>query len=126
MRIGDLVSAPAVVEKLFASTPERAVRELVGRAAHPAAFAIVGTGRLPLERLTLAQGRGVALLKLTGEKVEKPVALHSADDTSWTDRLTQKPTDLSSGRWVYLVILLVLLAEQAMAVRLSYHTAGAE
>jgi Aerotolerance regulator N-terminal len=33
----------------------------------------------------------------------------------------QRPTDLSSGRWIYLVILLVLIFEQAMAVRLSYH-----
>ena len=29
---------------------------------------------------------------------------------------------MSSGRWIYLVILLVLILEQAMAVRLSYHT----
>jgi hypothetical protein len=29
---------------------------------------------------------------------------------------------MSSGRWIYLVIVLVLILEQAMAVRLSYHT----
>ena len=38
------------------------------------------------------------------------------------DALKQKPTDMSSGRWLYLVILLVLIAEQAWAVRISYHT----
>ncbi|MCS7270550.1 MAG: hypothetical protein NZ703_05650, partial [Gemmataceae bacterium] len=36
--------------------------------------------------------------------------------------LKQKPMDLSSGRWLYLFILLILVLEQAMAVRLSYHS----
>jgi hypothetical protein len=49
-------------------------------------------------------------------------AVHSPDDTGWLDELKQKQTDLSSNRWIYLIILLVLVAEQAMAVRLSYHT----
>ena len=52
----------------------------------------------------------------------KGAEVHSFDDTGWLDTLKQKQTDLSSGRWVYLVILLVLILEQAMAVRLSYHT----
>ena len=47
--------------------------------------------------------------------------MHSIDDTGWLDTLKQKQTDLSSGRWIYLVILLVLICEQAMAVRLSHH-----
>ena len=47
--------------------------------------------------------------------------VHSIDDTGWLDTLKQKQTDLSSGRWIYLVILLVLICEQAMAVRLSHH-----
>ena len=52
----------------------------------------------------------------------KGAEVHSADDSSWLDTLKQKSTDLSSGRWVYLLILLVLILEQAMAVRLSYHS----
>ena len=48
--------------------------------------------------------------------------LHNTEDLGWIDELKQKPTDLSSGRWLYLFILLVLLAEQAWAVRISYHT----
>src|SRR5206468_1092756 len=52
----------------------------------------------------------------------KGAEVHSPDDSGWLDTLKQKQTDLSSGRWIYLVILLVLIAEQAMAVRLSYHT----
>ena len=50
------------------------------------------------------------------------VPVHSPDDTTWVNVLKQKRDDLSTRRWIYLVILLVLLAEQAMAVRLSYHT----
>jgi hypothetical protein len=52
----------------------------------------------------------------------KEVGVHSPDDPGWLDELKQKQTDLSSNRWIYLIILLVLVAEQAMAVRLSYHT----
>jgi hypothetical protein len=48
--------------------------------------------------------------------------LHNTEDLGWIDELKQKPTDLSSGRWLYLFILLVLLAEQAWAVRVSYHS----
>ncbi len=44
------------------------------------------------------------------------------DDPGVFEKLKQKPTDLSSRRWLYLVILLLLIAEQAWAVRISYHT----
>jgi len=50
------------------------------------------------------------------------VPLHNAEDLAWIDDLKQKPSDLSSGRWLYLLILLVLVAEQAWAVRTSYHS----
>jgi hypothetical protein len=52
----------------------------------------------------------------------KGADLHSSEDLSWLEGLKQKQTDLSSGRWIYLLILLTLIFEQAMAVRLSYHT----
>jgi hypothetical protein len=52
----------------------------------------------------------------------KGAELHSVEDLGWLESLKQKQTDLSSGRWIYLLILLVLIFEQAMAVRLSYHT----
>ena len=48
--------------------------------------------------------------------------IHSADDSSWVNLLKQKRDDFSTRRWLYLFILLVLIAEQAMAVRLSFHT----
>ena len=47
--------------------------------------------------------------------------IHSLEDDGWLGALEQKPTDMSSGRWIYLLILIALIAEQAMAVRLSYH-----
>jgi len=47
--------------------------------------------------------------------------VHSPEDNSWLEKLEQKPTDLSSGRWIFLLLLLILIFEQAMAVRLSYH-----
>ncbi|HVL15861.1 MAG TPA: BatA domain-containing protein [Gemmata sp.] len=50
----------------------------------------------------------------------KSAQVHAADE-DWAERLEQKPTDLSSGKWIFLLILLVLIFEQAMAVRLSYH-----
>ena len=40
--------------------------------------------------------------------------------------LKERRADLSESPWLYLLLLLVLLAEQAMAVRLSYHLTGAE
>jgi hypothetical protein len=48
--------------------------------------------------------------------------LHNTVDLAWIDDLKQKPTDMSSGRWIYLLLLLVLIVEQAWAVRISYHT----
>ncbi|MBM3980102.1 MAG: hypothetical protein FJ304_07420 [Planctomycetes bacterium] len=48
--------------------------------------------------------------------------LHNTEDLSWIEDFKQKPSDLSSRRWIYLVILLLLIAEQAWAVRISYHT----
>jgi hypothetical protein len=50
------------------------------------------------------------------------VPVHAADDTAWVNQLKQKRDDFSTRRWLYLLILCVLVAEQAMAVRLSFHT----
>jgi len=47
--------------------------------------------------------------------------IHSLEDDGWLGVLEQKPTDMSSGRWIYLLLLVILIFEQAMAVRLSYH-----
>ena len=50
------------------------------------------------------------------------VPVHAAEDTAWVNQLKQKRDDFSTRRWLYLLILLVLVAEAAMAVRLSFHT----
>ena len=47
--------------------------------------------------------------------------IHSPDDSSWVDTLKQDKDDLSTRRWLYLFIVLALVAEQAMSVRLSHH-----
>jgi hypothetical protein len=52
--------------------------------------------------------------------------LHSPDDTGWLDELKNKKTDLSESGWLFLLLLLVLVAEQAMAVRLSHHASPTE
>jgi hypothetical protein len=51
--------------------------------------------------------------------------LHGPDETDWLIKLQNKKTDLSSMGWLFLFLLLVLVAEQALAVKLSYH-AGQE
>ena len=40
--------------------------------------------------------------------------------------MSQRQTDLSESPWFYLVILAVLVLEQAMAVHLSFHLKGSE
>jgi hypothetical protein len=49
--------------------------------------------------------------------------LHGPDDKEWIEALKNKKSDLSELGWVFLALLLVLVAEQALAVKLSYHAA---
>jgi hypothetical protein len=51
--------------------------------------------------------------------------LHTPDGEGY-EKLTQKQHDLSESFWLFLLILLIFLAEQAMAVRLSYHNRAAD
>ncbi len=55
-----------------------------------------------------------------------PGAVLHSPGSGLADLLKEKKSDLSESPWLYLVILLVLVAEQAMAVRLSYHLSGNE
>jgi hypothetical protein len=48
--------------------------------------------------------------------------LHGPDDREWIEALKNKRKDLSEMGWVFLFLILVLVAEQALAVKLSYHT----
>ncbi len=47
--------------------------------------------------------------------------LHTATDDTYEDQLRARRRDLSENPWLYFVILLVLIFEQMMAVRLSFH-----
>jgi hypothetical protein len=58
------------------------------------------------------------------DSVAPNVPLHTPEDPTYAAALTDKKSDLSESVWLFLVFLLVLLVEQAMAVRLSYHTRG--
>lgn len=43
-----------------------------------------------------------------------------------SSRLREKRHDLSESPWIYLIFLIVLIAEQALAVHLSFHVKGSE
>ena len=48
--------------------------------------------------------------------------LHSPEDRGWIEGLKNKKSDLSEMGWMFLLFMLILVAEQALAVKLSYHT----
>lgn len=52
-------------------------------------------------------------------------SLHTASE-DWAEVLNPQPRDWSEGPWLFLLLLVFLVAEQAMAVRLSFHSHGAE
>jgi Aerotolerance regulator N-terminal len=53
------------------------------------------------------------------------VQLHKPGDGAYENLLKLKKSDFSESPWLYLIFLIVLIAEQAMAVRLSFHAAAA-
>ena len=59
-----------------------------------------------------------------GIGVAPNVALHTPEDQTYAAALSDKKSDLSESIWLFVVFAVVLLIEQAMAVRLSYHTRG--
>ena len=52
------------------------------------------------------------------------VSFHSPDDKKWISDLKKKKSDISELGYVFALLLLVLVAEQALAVRLSYHSSA--
>jgi hypothetical protein len=46
--------------------------------------------------------------------------------TGWAAELANRQHDLSEWPWFYLIILIILVAEQALAVHLSFHLKGSE
>jgi uncharacterized membrane protein len=55
-----------------------------------------------------------------------PLHVPSDPDDSLKTFLLSRKRDLSENPWIYFVMLMVLIFEQAMAVRLSFHTRPAE
>jgi hypothetical protein len=70
---------------------------------------------------TLAEGD---LRRVSRDELEAAVpgaGFHTPLTKDIADVIRNKPRDLSESAWLYLLLLLILIAEQAMAVRLSYH-----
>lgn len=63
---------------------------------------------------------------ITQIAAKAPLHTASDPDDSLKRFLLARKRDLSENPWIYFVILLVLIFEQAMAVRLSFHTRPAE
>ncbi|OWK44313.1 BatA domain-containing protein [Fimbriiglobus ruber] len=54
------------------------------------------------------------------------VELQSPDDPEWAKAFRNKQSDLSETIWLFLILFLLLVAEQTLAVRLSHHSTGTE
>ncbi len=54
------------------------------------------------------------------------ITLYTPKSADYLTSLTQHQSDASESPWLFLVMLLVLVAEQALAVHLSFHLKGAE
>ncbi len=52
--------------------------------------------------------------------------IHSRADVEWLDKIKNKRSDWSESGWMFLLLLLLLIMEQFMAVRLSYHASPTE
>jgi len=63
---------------------------------------------------------------ITQMAAKAPLHVPSDPDDSLKTALLSRKRDLSENPWIYFVMLLVLIFEQAMAVRLSFHARAAE
>src|SRR5581483_3770276 len=66
-----------------------------------------------------------ALERNSSGQAREQVALITPD-MGLTELLAPKHEDLSEAPWLYLIILIVLIVEQALAVHLSFHLKGSE
>jgi uncharacterized membrane protein len=71
----------------------------------------------------LARGNSDDIVQMAAKA---PLHVPSDPDDSLKTALLARKRDLSENPWIYFVMLLVLIFEQAMAVRLSFHTRPAE
>lgn len=52
--------------------------------------------------------------------------VHSPSETGWLDQLKNKSKDLSEFGSLFLLLLMLLIFEQALAVKMSYHTTNSD
>jgi hypothetical protein len=60
------------------------------------------------------------------ERAASGVILHRPESPTLREQLNDRQTDLSESAWFFLVFLIVLVVEQALAVHLSFHLKGNE
>jgi hypothetical protein len=105
--------APDPDKKDAPKTPEKGDTEKVRQETLAFAYNIDAQAESDLRRASLDDIATVA-----------PQALfHRPGDGSYEGTLKQRKSDLSELSWLFLLFLIVLFAEQALAVRLSFHTA---
>jgi hypothetical protein len=118
----DEARTPGVYELVF-SRKDAPGESVVPR--NPAAPAVTATETRAIafnvDALAESDLRRASLDELAAV-VGESLRLHTPGDAALEKTLKDKKSDLSESPWFYLVFLLVLLVEQAMAVRLSYHT----
>ncbi|HEV3443170.1 MAG TPA: hypothetical protein VG099_00940, partial [Gemmataceae bacterium] len=66
------------------------------------------------------------LRRAAKEDLEKNGAKLRNPGTGWGSTLADRQSDLSESPWFYLVFLVILVIEQALAVHLSFHLKGSE
>jgi hypothetical protein len=68
------------------------------------------------------------LRRVAKDEVERAAAgVHVRNPGSgWAGELANRQNDLSESAWFYLIFLAILVAEQALAVHLSFHVKGSE
>ncbi|MBI3411722.1 MAG: BatA domain-containing protein [Planctomycetes bacterium] len=79
---------------------------------------------------TLKEG---ALGRISSEEIERGIIRAAATDSVLfegpsipSDSLVKRKSDFSESPWLYLIFIAVLIAEQALAVHLSFHLKGSE
>jgi hypothetical protein len=60
------------------------------------------------------------------ERAASGVIVHRPESPALREQLNDRQTDLSESAWFFLVFLIVLVVEQALAVHLSFHLKGNE
>ncbi|HEV3078841.1 MAG TPA: BatA domain-containing protein [Gemmataceae bacterium] len=66
------------------------------------------------------------LRRAAKEDLEKNGAKLRNPGTGWGSALADRQSDLSESPWFYLIFLVILVIEQALAVHLSFHLKGSE